>query len=99
MNLNPQHEGSTIYVPVPKITKEHRENLAKNAKSLYLKAKEGIRDVQNRFIKDAKKQKDTLSEDLVFHTQQQIIALADEHILQAEKLMVAKQTELVGAKI
>ena len=33
MNLNPQQDGTRIYVPVPKVTKEHRERLAKGAKS------------------------------------------------------------------
>lgn len=96
MNLNPQQEGSTIYVPVPKVTKEHREILAKNAKALFMKAKDRIREVQNGFVKQAKEQKGSLSEDLVYNTQQQIIAMGDQQIAEAEKIMIAKQNELLG---
>jgi len=43
-----------------------------------------------------KKQKDAgLSEDLLFNTQQQIMAIANSHIEEAEKLMAAKQDELL----
>uniref|UniRef100_A0A182QTQ3 Ribosome-recycling factor, mitochondrial n=1 Tax=Anopheles farauti TaxID=69004 RepID=A0A182QTQ3_9DIPT len=34
MNLNPQQDGTTLFIPVPKVTREHREGLAKNAKVL-----------------------------------------------------------------
>jgi len=36
-----------------------------------------------------------LSEDLLFNTQQQIMAIANGHIEEAEKLMAAKQDELL----
>uniref|UniRef100_A0A161MHB4 Ribosome-recycling factor, mitochondrial n=1 Tax=Triatoma infestans TaxID=30076 RepID=A0A161MHB4_TRIIF len=54
MNLNPQQEGTTLYVPVPKVTREHRENLSKNAKAHFIKCRDGIRDVQNKFLKTIK---------------------------------------------
>ncbi|CAF1584721.1 unnamed protein product, partial [Didymodactylos carnosus] len=34
LNINPQQDGTTIYLPVPKVTRQHREELAKNAKKL-----------------------------------------------------------------
>jgi len=93
--LNPQQEGTMIYVSVPKLTREHRENLAKNAKSLYMKAKEEIKLIQNSFVKDAKDKTD-LSKDLVFNASNQIMAMAEQCSSNLEKMMKDKQKELLG---
>ena len=54
-----------------RITKEHRENLAKNAKSLFIKCRDSVRDVQNKFIKSVKNKND-ISEDLSHQIQEQV---------------------------
>lgn len=54
-----------------RMTREHRENLAKNAKSLFVKAKDEVRIIQNSFMKEAKERTD-LSEDLVFSATNQV---------------------------
>lgn len=95
LNLNPQQDGTTLYVPVPKVTKEHREALARNAKILYIKCRDAMRDVQNDNIKKIKKQTG-VSEDLVFSVNKQINALCEEYYLLARKLYDAKCDELVG---
>lgn len=77
------------------MTKEHRENLSKNAKTLFVKCKEHIRETQIKFTKTVKKQ-DTLATDLVHSIQEQITHLADQYITEAEKIMKSKQKELVG---
>lgn len=95
MNLNPQQDGTTIFVPLPKVTKEHRDNLVKNAKVMFNKAKDDIRNIQNKFIREAKKQTD-LSEDLIFNCQQQIKAMTDDIIAEGENMLKHKQKELVA---
>lgn len=95
MNLNPQQDGTTIFIPVPKVTKEHRENLSKNAKVLFLKCKDGIKDVQNNQIKKLKRMTE-ISTDESHSVQAQVTAIADTFIIQAEKLLEAKQSELIG---
>lgn len=95
LNLNPQQDGTTLFVPVPKVTKEHREALAKNAKSLYIKCRDSIKDVQNDFIKKAKRQTG-VSEDLVFSVTKQITAMSDEYQVVAKSLLESKVAELVG---
>ncbi|CRK99416.1 CLUMA_CG012650, isoform A [Clunio marinus] len=97
MNLNPQQDGTTLYIPVPKITKEHRENLSKNAKALFIKCRDGVKDIQNNHIRKIKAQKD-ISIDLNRQIQNQIIAIADEFITDAEKLLHTKQNELFASK-
>lgn len=97
MNLNPQQDGTTIFIPVPKVTKEHRENLAKNAKTLFIKCRDAIKDIQNQHIKKVKKQTE-ISSDLNHQVQNQVVAVAENYIKEAEKLMVNKQGELLGGK-
>ncbi|CAG0916150.1 unnamed protein product [Notodromas monacha] len=72
MNLNPQQDGTTIYVPVPKVTKEHRDQLAKNAKLFFNKCKENIRDLRNKYVADVKKMDKSFSVDVLFSVEQQV---------------------------
>jgi ribosome recycling factor len=65
---------------------------------LFNKFKETIRDIQNRHIRKLKKQEDTVSADLIFSVQNQIHTLAENIIQDAEKVMIAKQNELLGMK-
>lgn len=97
MNLNPQQDGTTIFIPVPKITKEHRENLAKSAKTLFIKCRDTIKDIQNNHVKKVKKQTE-ISIDLNHQIQNQITAIADNYIRDAEKLLQIKQGELLAVK-
>lgn len=78
-----------------RVTTEHRENLAKGAKSSFVKCKDNIRDVQIKHVKLLKK-KDKLSEDIVRSTEQQVIAIADGYIGQAEKIFESKENELLN---
>ncbi|XP_066148205.1 ribosome-recycling factor, mitochondrial [Euwallacea fornicatus] len=97
MNLNPQQDGTSLFIPIPKVTKEHREQLAKNAKQLFVKCKDSVRDVQMKNVKQIKK-KDKVSEDLVRSVEQQIVVIADQFIAQAESVLHRKQVELLGDK-
>lgn len=95
MNLNPQQDGTTLFIPIPKVTKEHRENLSKNAKNLFVKYRDLIKDIQNGSIKKLKKQTD-ISKDDMFSVQNQVTAVAEKYIAEAEKILQAKQKELLG---
>ncbi|XP_045462088.1 ribosome-recycling factor, mitochondrial-like [Harmonia axyridis] len=81
-NLNSQQEGTTVFLPIPKVTKEHRENLSKNAKLLFIKCRDAIKDVQNKTIKSLKR-KDGVSEDLVRNIENHLKALGDKYISEA----------------
>ena len=48
LNLNPQQDGTRIYVPIPKVTREHREKLSKGAKERCNETKEQLKKIQNR---------------------------------------------------
>lgn len=56
-----------------RVTKEHRESLSKNAKGLFTKCKDSIRDVQNKFVKTVKiKEKEGLSKDMAFEVSESV---------------------------
>lgn len=97
MNLNPQQDGTTVFIPVPKVTKEHREMLAKNAKALFIKCRDCIKDTQNDYIKKVKRKSD-ISVDINHSVQSQIVAIGDKYVAEADKLLQAKQHELLAGK-
>ncbi|EDW30208.1 GL22438 [Drosophila persimilis] len=95
MNLNPQQDGTTLFIPIPKVSKVHRENLSKNAKALFVKYRDAIRNVQNDHIRKLKKQPD-VGQDDAFAAQTQVTAIGDKFIAEADKLLASKQKELLG---
>lgn len=95
LNVNPQQENTTIYIPIPKVTKEHRANLAKNAKALFIKCRDQIKDAQNEVIKKVKNNT-TISEDDNHAAQGQLTEMANEYVSQAEKVFETKQCELLN---
>lgn len=69
--------------------------MAKNAKQLFIKCRDSIKDVQVKHIKGLKK-KQNISEDVIAQTEQQIIALANVHIGQAQAIYDSKCNELLN---
>lgn len=73
MNLNPEVEGTLIRVPIPKVTREHREMLVKPAKQNTNKAKENLRKVRTNAMNKLKKSKDKTSEDTIRLIEKQVL--------------------------
>ncbi|XP_064583455.1 ribosome-recycling factor, mitochondrial isoform X2 [Zonotrichia leucophrys gambelii] len=96
MNLNPEVDGTVIRVPVPKVTREHRESLAKLAKQATNKSKEALRKVRGKSITQVKKSKNKVSEDTIWLLEKQIQQMADEAAAEMDKLLAAKTKELLG---
>ncbi|CAK9810239.1 Ribosome-recycling factor, mitochondrial [Anthophora quadrimaculata] len=95
MNLNPQQEGTTIYIQLPKVTKEHREHLAKTAKQYFVKCKDAISEIRNQHIRELKRHANVPT-DLVYRGENYIGAMQKEYVSKAEQLLKAKQKELLG---
>ncbi|KFP74214.1 PREDICTED: ribosome-recycling factor, mitochondrial [Acanthisitta chloris] len=96
MNLNPEVDGTVIRVPVPKVTREHRESLAKLAKQSTNKSKEALRKVRSKSINQVKKFKSKVSEDTIWLLEKQIQQMADEASAEMDKLLAVKTKELLG---
>nr|CAG4642809.1 EOG090X0DUK [Evadne anonyx] len=95
MGLNPQQDGTKVFIQIPKVTKEHREHLAKSAKLMFQKFKDHARDVQNKYIREVKKKEKEVSADLAYSVQQQIQSYNEQITNQGENIMLAKQKELL----
>ncbi|NXG58263.1 RRFM protein, partial [Hemiprocne comata] len=96
MNLNPEVDGTIIRVPIPKVTREHRENLAKLAKQSTNKSKEALRKVRSKSMNQVKKFKSKVSEDTIWLLEKQIQQMADNAAVEMDKLLAAKTKELLG---
>ncbi|XP_058843052.1 ribosome-recycling factor, mitochondrial-like isoform X2 [Acipenser ruthenus] len=96
MNLNPEVDGTLVRVPIPKVTREHRENLAKLAKQFTNKAKESLRKVRTNAVNQAKRSKDTVSEDTIKLIEKQIQQMVDDVAADMDKQLTTKTKELLG---
>ncbi|XP_041667747.1 ribosome-recycling factor, mitochondrial [Cheilinus undulatus] len=96
MNLNPDVDGTMIKIPVPKVTREHRENLAKLAKQLSNKAKDSLRKVRSNAVTKAKRAKEGNSEDTIRLIEKQIQQMSDNVAADIDKQLAAKTKELLG---
>lgn len=96
MNLNPEVDGTIIKVPVPKVTREHRENLVKVAKQFTNKAKESLRKVRSNAVTQVKKSKEGHSEDTIRLVEKQIQQMADGIAADIDKQLASKTKELLG---
>ncbi|KAM9821167.1 ribosome-recycling factor, mitochondrial [Neosynchiropus ocellatus] len=96
MNLNPEVDGTIIKVPVPKVTREHRENLAKTAKQFSNKAKDSVRKVRTNAVTQVKRAKEGHSEDTIRLIEKQIQQMADNFATDIDKQLTAKTKELLG---
>ncbi|KAM5258850.1 ribosome-recycling factor, mitochondrial isoform 4-T9 [Hipposideros larvatus] len=96
MNLNPEVEGTLIRVPIPKVTREHREMLVKLAKQNTNKAKESLRKVRSSAMNKLKKSKDKASEDTIRLIEKQISQMADDTVAELDRHLAVKTKELLG---
>jgi len=98
MNLNPQQDGFSIFVPIPKVTKEHRENLVNGAKKKMNESKNEVRRVQNKFSKIVGEDElaDKVTKDDAKSAQETIKLIAEYFQGQAEQMLASKTKELLG---
>lgn len=78
-----------------RVTKEHREQLAKNARAIFIQHRDEMKEVRNKAIKMIKKQ--DISEDLSRRAQTNVDALFHKYVKEAEKILIDKQNELTGS--
>ncbi|CAL1538194.1 unnamed protein product [Lymnaea stagnalis] len=97
MNINPQQDGTSLFIPIPKVTREHRETLAKNAKLQSEKSKKHLRDVFSKYSKKIKS-RDGFSADDLSAAEDMVKDLMHEVLNQIDEMTIAKQEELMGGK-
>lgn len=98
LGLNPSSQGELIRVPMPALTEERRRELIKVVKHEAENARVAVRNLRrdaNHHLKDMLKKKD-VSEDDERRAQDEIQKLTDKFIAEVDKLLAAKEADLMA---
>lgn len=98
LGLNPATNGDLIRVPMPMLTEERRKDLIKLVRGEAEAAKVSVRNVRrdaNDALKKLLKDKE-IGEDEERRAQDEIQKLTDKHIAEVDKLLQAKETDLMA---
>jgi len=96
LGLNPSNDGKIIRLPIPPLTEERRQQLAKRVGKIAENGKTSIRNIRrtsNEIIKEMEKKSD-ISEDEQHRGLKQIQDLTDQYIKKLEDISQKKQTEI-----
>ena len=97
LGLNPATSGLVIRVPMPPLTEERRKDLVKVVRHETENARVSIRNIRrdaNSDLKELLKEKE-ISEDEERRGQEAIQKLTDKYIAEIDKMLAAKETELM----
>ncbi|MEY2829324.1 MAG: hypothetical protein RIQ33_1182 [Bacteroidota bacterium] len=96
LGVTPLNDGQILRLVLPPLTEERRKELVKTARAAAEFAKVAIRNIRREAIESIKKlQKDGLSEDIVKDGEADVQAQTDKYIVLADKLMDAKEKEIM----
>lgn len=96
LGLNPQAEGQTIRVPIPDLTQERRQELAKVAHKYAEQARVAVRNVRRdgmEMLKRAEKGGD-ITQDEQKTWQDKVQAITDQHIKLIDDALAQKEKEI-----
>ena len=97
LGLNPMTTGETIRVPLPALTEERRKDLTKVVRNEAEKARISVRNIRrdaNTHLKPLVKDK-TITEDDERRAEADVQKLTDSKISEIEKMLEAKEKELM----
>jgi ribosome recycling factor len=98
LGLNPASQGDMVRVPMPALTEERRRDLVKVIKHEAENAKVAVRNQRrdaNQALKELLKSK-AVSEDQERRAQDEVQKLTDKHIADIDKMIAAKEAELIA---
>ncbi|MDH3692159.1 MAG: ribosome recycling factor [Gammaproteobacteria bacterium] len=97
LGLNPVTTSETIRIPLPPLTEERRREMTKLVRAAGENAKIAVRNIRRdalHHLRDLLKKKE-LSEDEEKRAHDEIQSLTDEIIAEADKVVVAKESEVM----
>ncbi|BCG49738.1 ribosome recycling factor [Candidatus Profftella armatura (Diaphorina cf. continua)] len=97
LGLNPTIQNDVIYISIPPLTKERREEIVKLIKNITEETKISIRKIRrdsNEILKKLLKNK-ILSIDDEYRNQHNIQKLTDKFILEIDQLLINKEKEIL----
>jgi ribosome recycling factor len=98
LGLNPASQGDVIRIPMPPLTEERRRDLTKVVRHEAENARVAVRNIRrdaNEHLKKMLKDKET-SEDEERKAQEEIQKMTDRHIADIDKLLHAKEADLMA---
>lgn len=98
LGLNPSSVGDIVRVPMPALTEERRKDLIKVVRGEAENSRVAIRNIRrdaNNHLKDLLKDK-SISEDEERRGQDDIQKLTDKYIAEVEKVLQAKEADLMA---
>ncbi|HEX9595231.1 MAG TPA: ribosome recycling factor [Candidatus Saccharimonadales bacterium] len=97
LGLNPSDDGHVVRVPIPPLTEERREELAKSLSEKAEEARVALRNVRHDALKGAKQQQQEgeISEDDYHRTEKALNELIDKHNSEIEQALETKQSEIM----
>ena len=98
LGLNPATVGEMVRVPMPALTEERRRDLIKVVRSEAENARVAVRNIRrdaNAHLKELLKAK-KISEDDERRGEEEVQKLTDRHIAEVDKLLQAKEADLLA---
>src|SRR5580704_1157712 len=96
LGLNPQPDGQLVRVPVPELSQERRQELAKIAGKFAEQARVAVRNVRREAMDGLKKQKTDgkMSEDEQKTASDKVQKITDETIKKIDEALASKEKEI-----
>jgi ribosome recycling factor len=97
LGVNPTNDGKVIRLIFPELTEERRKELVKQVKKMAEDAKVAIRNIRREALDEYKKMKknNEITEDDLKDAEEDVQKLHDKYIEQIEKLLSAKEKEIM----
>ena len=97
LGLNPVNDGTMIRLSIPQLTKERRQEIVKVVHKKTEEGRVGIRNIRRDAIDAIKKLEKAkeISEDELKKAQDDMQKLTDKYIKEADKVMAAKEKEVM----
>ena len=97
LGLNPQIDGQLIRLPIPDLSEERRNELAKMIKSMGEQCKISIRNIRREANDELKKllKEKSISEDIEKKEEKNIQSLTDENIKKIDEKILTKEKEIM----
>jgi ribosome recycling factor len=94
LGFTPMNNGELLIINIPPLTEERRRDLAKKAKSETENAKISIRNARKE-ANDELKKLDSISEDIIKDSENQIQKLTNEFSSKVDKIYSTKEAEIM----
>lgn len=96
LGLNPAADGMLVRVPIPQLTTERRNELAKTAHKYAEGAKVAVRGVRRDGMEQIKtfEKKHEIGEDLAKNWQEEVQKLTDQYIRKVDEALVEKDRDI-----